>query len=41
MSNLSEKIQEIIKEPFVFVSYCHENETVYKRVQKLVLYLKK
>lgn len=38
---LPKEIQEIVKKPFAFVSYCHGNQDVYDRVQKLVMYLRK
>ena len=37
---LPENIQERVKKPFAFVSYCHQNDAIYSRVQALALYLR-
>lgn len=35
-----QEIQKRVKDPFAFVSYCHQNSAVYDRVQTLVSYLR-
>lgn len=35
-----QEIQKRVKNPFAFVSYCHQNSAVYDRVQALVSYLR-
>lgn len=33
-------IQDMIRNPFVFVSYCHDDKDVFNRVRELVMYLR-
>lgn len=37
---LPKEIQNRVKFPFVFVSYCHKNRKIYDKVQAMVLYLR-
>lgn len=40
-SCLPKKVQERVKKPFTFISYCHQNKETYDRVQALVTNLRR